>query len=53
MVPVEMVAPPPKRRLETKIAVGPSAPPMIAIEAASDSENPRHAAPMNVRKIPA
>ena len=37
---------------DTKIAVGPSAPPIIAIEAHSAAVIPRSAAPMNVKKIP-
>ena len=36
----------------TKIAVGPSAPPIIAIEPASLAANPRSVAPINVIKIP-
>ncbi len=36
----------------TKIAVGPSAPPIIAIEPASFGENPRRVAPTYVKKIP-
>ena len=35
-----------------KIAVGPSAPPMIPIAPASKAVKPRNCAPMNVKKIP-
>lgn len=38
--------------VETNIAVGPSAPPIIAIEPASAALNPNAAAPINVKKIP-
>ena len=38
--------------LDKKIAVGPSAPPIIPIAAASKALNPRKNAPKNVRKIP-
>ncbi len=35
------------------MAVGPSAPPIIAIDPHSAAENPKRAAPINVMKIPA
>ena len=38
--------------LDKKIAVGPSAPPMIPIDEASNALNPRRIAPRNVMKIP-
>ena len=37
---------------EIKIAVGPSAPPIIPIEAASGPKNPSSIAPINAKNIP-